>query len=184
MIKSKNLSLRALENTDLPFLHKLYNDSRSMSYFFEEPYETLRELDDLFEKHIHNLSERRFVLENTNHESIGVLELVEIDEINRNCEIDIIIDEKQQGKGFGKEGFILGIKYAFDILNIFKVYLLVDPENLAGRKIYDYAGFKKEALLKKQYYVNGEYVDVLRMYLFKTTWKKHRSKFIKEFGLA
>jgi len=147
MIKGKQLNLRALENTDLPFLHKLYNDSKTMSYFFEEPYDTLRELEDLFEKHIHNQSERRFLLEHRN-ERVGILELMEINGINRNCEIDIIIEEKQQGKGFGKEGFILGIKYAFDILNLHKVYLLVDPNNIAGHKIYKYAGFKKEALLK------------------------------------
>lgn len=182
MIKGKSLSLRALEKNDLSFLHKLHNNSKTMGYFFEEPFETLRELDDLYEKYVHNQTERRFVLEDSTAEAqVGVLSLIEIDEINRRCEIDIIIDEKYQGKGYGKEGFVLGIKYAFDILNLFKVYLMVDPANIAGLKIYEYAGFKREAILKKEFFVNGEYRDVHRMCLFDFQWQREKPRLKQEF---
>lgn len=184
MIKSKNLQLRALEKHDLPFLHNLHNDSKTMGYFFEEPFETLRELEDLFEKYIHNQSERRFVLHDVKtSENVGVLSLIEINEINRNCEIDIIVDERFRGKGIGKEGFVLGTKYAFDILNLFKVYLQVLPTNLPGRKIYEYLGYKREATLRKEYFVNGKYVDVLRMCIFDYQWKTVSNKLKPEFEL-
>ena len=167
MIKGKSLQLRALEKSDLIFLHKLHNNYKTMNYFFEEPFETQRELEDLYEKHVHNTTERRFVIEEINNgASIGVLSLIEIDEINRRCEIDIIIDEKAQGRGLGKMGFVLGIKYAFDILNLYKVYLVLLPDNLPGLKIYQYVGFKKECRLKREYFMDGDYVDVHRMCMF------------------
>ncbi len=177
MIKGEILQLRALEKNDLAFLHELHNNYKTMNYFFEEPYETTRELEDLFEKHIHNQTERRFLIQEviTGH-PVGVLSLMEIDEINRKCEIDIIIHDKFQGQGFGKQGFVLGVKYAFDILNLEKVYLLLLPGNTPGMKIYEYVGFKKECRLRKEYFVNGEYVDVQRMCMFRTQWVRQRGR--------
>lgn len=177
MIRGRELQLRALEKADLTFLHRLHNNYRTMNYFFEEPFETLRELEDLYEKHVHNQTERRFAIEEIESgTSVGVLSLIEIDEINRKCEIDIIIDEKFQGRGYGKQGFVLGVKYAFDILNLYKVYLVLLPNNTPGLNIYKYAGFRKECRLKKEYFRNGEYVDVERMCLFEYQWRRIKSK--------
>lgn len=177
MIKGKLLQLRALEKSDLTFLHRLHNNYRTMNYFFEEPFETLRELEDLYEKYVHNTTERRFLLEEiSSGASIGVVSLIEIDEINRRCEIDIIIDENFQGRGFGKMGFVLGTKYAFDILNLFKVYLILLPDNIPGLNIYKFAGFKKECRLRKEYFSNGEYVDVFRMCMFEPEWRRHKAR--------
>lgn len=183
MIRGSQLQLRAVEKHDLPFLHKLHNNTKTMSYFFEEPFETIRELEDLYEKHVHNQTERRFIIEEIKTRlSVGVLSLIEIDEINRRCEIDIIVDEAFQGKGYGKSGFILGIKYGFDILNLKKIYLLLLPNNIAGMKIYQYAGFKRECRLKKEYFVNGKYVDVNRMCMFDFQWRKQREKLRGDVG--
>jgi diamine N-acetyltransferase len=177
MIKGHSLQLRALEKADLIFLHRLHNNYKTMNYFFEEPFETLRELEDLYEKYVHNTTERRFVIEEiATGASVGVLSLIEIDEINRKCEIDIIIDEKFQGRGFGKQGFVLGVKYAFDILNLFKIYLILLRNNIPGLNIYRFAGFKKECRLRKEYFRNGEYVDVERMCLFENQWRKMKAK--------
>jgi diamine N-acetyltransferase len=177
MIKGHSLQLRALEKADLIFLHRLHNNYKTMNYFFEEPFETLRELEDLYEKYVHNTTERRFVIEEiSTGASVGVLSLIEIDEINRKCEIDIIIDEKFQGRGFGKQGFVLGVKYAFDILNLFKIYLVLLRNNIPGLNIYKFAGFKKECRLRKEYFRNGEYVDVERMCLFENQWRKLKAK--------
>lgn len=184
MIKGKYLQLRALEKSDLIFLHSLHNNYKTMNYFFEEPFETLRELEDLYEKHVHNQTERRFVIEEiANGASIGVLSLIEIDEINRRCEIDIIIDEKAQGRGLGKMGFVLGTKYAFDILNLYKVYLILLPDNLPGLKIYQFTGFKKECRLRKEYFMDGDYVDVHRMCMFESQWKREKRRLSSFIGL-
>jgi diamine N-acetyltransferase len=183
MIKGRNLQLRALEKADLLFLHQLHNNYKTMNYFFEEPFETVRELEDLYEKHVHNSTERRFVLEEVaTGTSVGVLSLVEIDEINRKCEIDIIIDERFQGKGYGKQGFILGVKYGFDVLNIFKMYLVLLAHNEPGRRVYQFAGFKKEGKLKKEFFLNGEYVDAERMCLFDYQWRRMKKQLNEYMG--
>ena len=75
-----------------------------MAYWFEEPYESLTELHYLFDKHLLNESERRFIVEDEN-QVVGIVELVEINYIHRNCEIQIIIKPEFSGKGYAKFAF-------------------------------------------------------------------------------
>ena len=83
-----------------------------MSYWFEEPYEAFVELQDLYDKHIHDQSERRFIVEKDN-EMVGLVELVEIDYIHRRTEFQIIIDPSYQGYGYAAEATRLAMDYAF-----------------------------------------------------------------------
>ncbi|WP_141755538.1 GNAT family N-acetyltransferase, partial [Staphylococcus sp. HMSC070D05] len=82
-----------------------------MSYWFEEPYESLTELQHLFDKHLLDESERRFIVEDEN-QVVGIVELVEINYIHRNCEIQIIIKPEFSGKGYAKFAFEKAINYA------------------------------------------------------------------------
>ena len=45
---------------------------------------------------------QRFIIED-DHTSIGVVELVEINFVHRNCEIQIIIDSQFGNKGYAKK---------------------------------------------------------------------------------
>jgi hypothetical protein len=63
MTDALHVKLRPLEREDLRFVHQLDNNASVMRYWFEEPYEAFVELSDLYDKHIHDQSERRFVIE-------------------------------------------------------------------------------------------------------------------------
>ncbi|WP_243713474.1 hypothetical protein [Luteimonas terrae] len=51
--ETTTVQLRPLERGDLHFVHELNNNRTVMSYWFEEPYESFVELEELFRKHIH-----------------------------------------------------------------------------------------------------------------------------------
>ena len=93
-----DVKLRPLEREDLRFVHQLDNNASVMRYWFEEPYEAFVELSDLYDKHIHDQSERRFVVE-CEGEKAGLVELVEINHVHRRAEFQIIISPEHQGKG-------------------------------------------------------------------------------------
>ncbi|MDT0743841.1 GNAT family N-acetyltransferase [Mammaliicoccus sciuri] len=160
------MKLRALEVSDLPFVHKLNNEYSIMSYWFEEPYESLTELQYLFDKHLLDESEKRFIVEDEN-QVVGIVELVEINYIHRNCEIQIIIKPEFNGKGYAKFAFEKATSYAFDILNMHKIYLYVDTDNEKAVHIYESQGFNIEGLLKEQFYTKGKYKDAYIMALLK-----------------
>ncbi|MFF2853546.1 GNAT family N-acetyltransferase [Peribacillus sp. NPDC058002] len=104
------------------------------------------ELQDLFDKHIHKQSERRFIVEK-DKEILGLVELVEIDLIHRNTEFQIIIDPQAEGKGYGYTATILAMRYAFHILNLHKLYLIVDKQNKKTIHIYKRTGFQVEGMI-------------------------------------
>ena len=83
-----------------------------MAYWFEEPYESFYELEELFRKHIHDNTERRFIAENEYEQPVGLVELVEINTIHRNAEFQIIITPEYQGCGYARNMINKALNYA------------------------------------------------------------------------
>ncbi|NGP46213.1 spermidine N1-acetyltransferase [Bacillaceae bacterium SIJ1] len=162
---SDGLRLRTLEREDLKFVHELNNNANIMSYWFEEPYEAFVELQDLYDKHIHDQSERRFIVEK-DQVMLGMVELVEIDYIHRRAEFQIIIDPKHQGRGYAATATQLAMDYAFQVLNLHKLYLVVDEKNDKAIHVYKKVGFSVEAELKGEFFVEGSYHNAIRMCIF------------------
>ncbi|ARJ85426.1 spermidine N1-acetyltransferase [Listeria monocytogenes] len=167
---SGDLKLRPLEREDLKFVHRLNNDAKIMSYWFEEPYEAFVELQELYDKHIHDQSERRFILE-LDGQMVGLVELMEIDYIHRRAEFQIIIDPKFQGHGYAVSATKLAMKYAFHVLNMHKLYLVVDKVNEKAIHVYEKVGFIREGELIDEFFVDGTYHDAIRMCIFQHQYR-------------
>ncbi|AAT02799.1 spermidine N1-acetyltransferase [Listeria monocytogenes] len=168
---SGDLKLRPLEREDLKFVHRLNNDAKIMSYWFEEPYEAFVELQELYDKHIHDQSERRFILE-LDGQMVGLVELMEIDYIHRRAEFQIIIDPKFQGHGYAVSATKLAMKYAFHVLNLHKLYLVVDKVNEKAIHVYEKVGFIREGELIDEFFVDGTYHDAIRMCIFQHQYQE------------
>jgi diamine N-acetyltransferase len=156
------LNLRPLERKDLPFVHDLDNERHTMAFWFEEPYESLDELTNLYDKHIHDDNERRFVID-VDDQFAGIIELVDINFIHRNTEIQIIIKSNFQGLGLAGLAMSRGVDYAFNILNMHKLYLYVDAENHKALHVYKKLGFIQEGILRQHFFVEGTYHDSIIM---------------------
>ena len=159
------LVLRALERGDLRFIHDQVNNRSVMAYWFEEPYESFDELEELYSRHIHDNAERRFVVENKDKELIGLVELIEIDYIHRRAEFQIIVAPAHQGKGFARFCIHKALDYSFTILNLHKIYLSVAVDNAKALHLYQQCGFAEEGHLVGEFFIEGQYRDVKRMYI-------------------
>lgn len=168
----ETLFLRALERNDLRFIHNLNNNRNIMTYWFEEPYESFDELEELYNKHIHDNAERRFVVENTSKQLVGLVELIEINYIHRSAEFQIIIAPEYQGQGFAADLINKALDYSFTILNLHKIYLNVAIENEVALHSYQKAGFIEEGHLVQEFFINGRYQDVKRMYILQNDYLK------------
>lgn len=166
---SQTLHLRALEREDLRFVHSLDNDASVMRYWFEEPFETFDELSGLYDAHIHDQSERRFVVEKDDA-CIGLVELVEIDMVHRRAEFQIIIIPAHQGKGLASTAARLALDYGFKVLNLHKIFLHVDTENKKAIHIYEKLGFQEEGTLIDEFFSHGQYRAALRMYMLQSDY--------------
>ncbi|MFQ0974876.1 spermidine N1-acetyltransferase [Vibrio campbellii] len=165
------LTIRALERSDLRFIHDLNNNRNIMTYWFEEPYESHDELEELYRKHIHDDAERRFVVEDEHGVLIGLVELIEINYIHRSAEFQIIIAPDHQGLGYAEEVINRALDYSFSILNLHKIYLLVALDNEKAIHLYQKCGFIEEGHLVQEYFINGSYRDVKRMYILQDQYR-------------
>ncbi|MEG0229138.1 MAG: GNAT family protein [Oscillospiraceae bacterium] len=80
----------------------------------------------------------------------------------------IIVDDKERGKGYGKEMLSLAINYAFDYIKINKISLGVFENNKPAIKCYESCGFKRVSLENiEKYYCMGEVWNCIEMELVK-----------------
>lgn len=160
---NSNVKLRVTEKDDLPFLHKLHNDPSVMDFWFSESHLSMEKLKQNYEERLEDDKLRQFIL-TKNDERLGFVGIVRISSKNRNGEFVIMIDPDHQGNGYAKEATKLAIGYAFNQLNLHKLYLTVDSVNKKAIHIYEQAGFQVEGEKKEHFFVNGTYHDALSMY--------------------
>lgn len=102
------------------------------------------------------------IIEKESNRHIGNVKLGPINWINRTSNFGLMIGDKNNwGKGFAQESFILLLKYAFEKLNLHKVWDMAVVSNIASIKANQKAGFKIEAELKEHVFKNGKYEDVV-----------------------
>jgi diamine N-acetyltransferase len=68
------------------------------------------------------------------------------------------------------------MEYGFGVLNLHKIYLVVDKENTKAIHIYETLGFQVEGVLRQEFFINGQYRDVTRMCLFQHDYLGSRPK--------
>ena len=61
--------------------------------------------------------------------------------------------------------------YAFDALNLYKLYLVVDNENVRAIHVYSKLGFQAEGVLIHEFFANGAYHDATRMCIFQHEYR-------------
>ena len=98
---------------------------------------------------------------------IGSVYVRDIDVEHRKAEYGIFIGETDcYGKGYGTEAAELMCEYAFSYLGLHKLMLRAYAENERAIKSYEKAGFVKEAYLKDDVLVQGQYRDIVLMAKF------------------
>jgi len=102
---------------------------------------------------------------------IGDIGLNHINWLNKNANIFFKIGEKEYwGKGIAAEASKLVITYGFTELNLHKIYSGIYSPNSQSFEVSEKLGFKKEAVLKEEIFVDGKYEDIHKFALFKQDW--------------
>jgi len=100
---------------------------------------------------------------------IGNVSLDLIDYRHRNARLSIFVaDIEQRGESIGTRAMNLLIKYAFDFLNLHRLYCKTTAGNDKILNFYHKLGFKIEGQLREHEYIEGKYVDKTMLGLLKT----------------
>ena len=95
---------------------------------------------------------------------IGNVGLLDLDSLNRRCEIGIFIGDKScWGKGYGSEALRLLLGYAFDYLNMRNIMLRVYGHNERAIASYKKIGFTEMGRRRSALRREGREYDVIYM---------------------
>ena len=93
---------------------------------------------------------------------IGCTYLRDYDSYTRKAEYGFFLGEaSEKGKGIGKEMVAITTRFAFEELKIHKLFARAFADNPASIKSFLKNGYKQEAYLKDEEFVNGEYRDIV-----------------------
>ena len=76
------------------------------------------------------------------------------------AEIGYFIDEPYWGRGIASKAVRKLEKIGFKELNIKRIEILMDPENIASERVAIKCGYQKEGTMCKAVLTNGQYCDV------------------------
>ncbi|MFP7478875.1 GNAT family N-acetyltransferase [Terribacillus saccharophilus] len=100
---------------------------------------------------------------------IGWVDLKNIDNLNKHAELGIAIGDKVfWGKGYGLAAMREMLCWGFDLLDLNKIWLRVEIDNLKAITSYKRIGYVEEGILRQDRLRNGEYVDRLRMSMLRS----------------
>ena len=108
---------------------------------------------------------------------IGNVTLNRIHWVHRTADTGIMIGEKNfLGKGYGFEAWSLLIDYAFVRLGLRKITAGAVAANTGSVKVMQKLGFRLEGTFRKEFFVEGHFMDVLRFGLFLEEFYKYAPK--------
>ena len=162
-------SLRYLESSDLDFLERIENDPRLWKYSnTTKPYskETLKAYIENAKQKITSAGQQRFVLMDSNLESIGLIDLFDYDSKHRRAAVGILIIEERRRKGYAKIGLQLLEQEARENLKLHQLYAGVSKENKPRRALFKVAGYIETGIKKDWNYYENEFHDEIMIQKF------------------
>jgi RimJ/RimL family protein N-acetyltransferase len=95
---------------------------------------------------------------------IGIMSLDPVDRANGRGEMQKLIgDATCRGKGYGTEATLLWLYFAFEVLNLHKVFVQSLNTNLGNIRLNQRVGMRTEGVLKEHVEKEGSHLDVLLM---------------------
>jgi RimJ/RimL family protein N-acetyltransferase len=175
MLYGKRIRLRSNERSDLPKFVKWLNDPDVRRFLSMSMPISQASEEQWFEKMLKRPSEEQSLgIEIKNKDDwclIGNCGLFDLNWRTRSAEVGLFIGDKTcWNKGYGTEVMRLLLRHGFGTLNLNRIFLHVDAENLGGIRAYEKAGFVHEAQLREANFHEGKYCDDLIMSVLRSEW--------------
>jgi RimJ/RimL family protein N-acetyltransferase len=167
MLEGKTVNLRVEEKEDLPFVAEILNNLKNSGAYVPLVQLSRAELEKQYE---HASAETKFfIIEKKDGTRIGNIgHFVSASQY----EIGYTMIPSERGKDYASEAVQIIVDYLFLSKDISRAQALIDARNLASARVVEKAGFKKEATLRKFFFIQGEWRDMLLYSILREEWKQ------------
>ncbi|MDP1459804.1 GNAT family protein [Bacillus wiedmannii] len=152
-----SICIREIEEEDIECLRNWRNQENIKKYFINQDDITVKQQEEWFQNYKQKQDDKMFVIEETTngYTKIGAVALYHINFHTHTVEFGrlMIGNELFVGKGYGKQAANLVCKYAFEVLNMEKIYLRVLVYNIKAIQLYHDIGFVIEKRNANDFYM-------------------------------
>lgn len=170
------IRLRPVEERDLEAIRLLRNDETTWVHLTDPLSLTAADQKSWFEGLSRKSGRFYFVAHSTNVPFIGLVRMDEHDTQNRSIRVGADVVPELRGKGYGRDIYLTIKKYAFDILNIHRLWLAVLESNAHAIRLYEKQGFVLEGRYRQAVWRDGLYVDYLLMSLLEDEYHEQKAR--------
>jgi RimJ/RimL family protein N-acetyltransferase len=169
MLTGKLIRLRAIEMDDLDRYLAWINDGEVVRYLATaapHPVSRAQEEEWIRTAVTHTRPpEITYAIETIDGDRhIGSVSLHRVGGPARHSELGIMVGDKTYwNRGYGTDAILTMLRYAFEDLNLNRVWLQVHDDNARAIACYRKCGFMEEGRLRQDRFRNGEYADTIVM---------------------
>jgi len=177
MLIGSVVTLRMIEKADAEMIRIWKNSPENYNYFANRNFiSDIKQEKWISSKLVDNSGLYLIIVDNKTGDPIGMTLLEDIDHKNRNaCWGIYIANMKFRKHIYATEATYLLLNYAFDYLNLYKIYGNTLSNNPKGRSFHQSMGFTEEAVFSKHVFVDGKYENLIWISLFCEDWANKRS---------
>ena len=168
ILRGEQIYLRPITADDTELAVRWRNQPSVVANFlYRKPITPNDHEDWLANKVFKGLVHQFIVCRNEDDKPLGSAYLQNFDEESRRAEWGIYLGEEQTyGKGVGTEAGHLILDYAFNTLGLHKVVSRVLARNTASARMSEKVGSIQEAYLRDEYFLDGQYEDLILFGIF------------------
>lgn len=180
ILQGGKVQLTAIRPEDHGIITEWYQDAQFLRQYDSSPAapRTEKELATMFEEEQKRSDGFTFAVRLLDSgRIIGILQFDGIAWTHGTSFVSIGIGQAaDRGQGYGREAMALGLRFAFDELNLHRVCLTVFSYNDAARRLYEGLGFKHEGTYREHLLRDGERHHMLLYGLLRREWNKQVGK--------
>jgi RimJ/RimL family protein N-acetyltransferase len=102
---------------------------------------------------------------------IGGVSLLWASDVHKQGEIGFMLHPDHQGRGYAREALLVVLQLGFEEIDLHRIYGRCDGRNEASARLMERLGMRREAHLRENEFVKGEWTDELVYALLASDWK-------------
>lgn len=168
--------LRSLSLEDIPGMLEWMHDE-SIAQVFNANFLSYTESDvkAFIENSWEQTTALHFAIQNSSGAYLGTISLKDVDERNLSAEYAISTRKASQGTGSAGRATMDVLSYAFEVLNLERIYLNVKESNHRAIGFYEKVGFVKEGSARRAIREsNGDFANLLWFSMLKEDFERLR----------
>lgn len=176
-IRTERLTLRALVEGDLDDHHRMVGDPRVVRYLYEDPLDRDAARAHLAPRLSPVLPEEGAWMNlAVEHEGtyLGEVGVKLCSRVHRQCEVGYVFLPESAGHGYATEAAAAMVALAFTELDAHRVEGRIDARNTASARVLERLGMRREAHLRENEFVKGEWTDEGIYAILEDEWRSRR----------